>query len=131
MLKKTHMLVGVLVAAPVIKNTGLISAIGLMGATVPDIDYKIGIEHRTITHSLLVLVFTALFIYLIHPGTAVVWGLTYLSHLLLDSFTIAGVPFLYPFIKKRYGLKKIKTGGDIELYILLLLIYLIVIVVTN
>lgn len=131
MLKKTHMIVGVLVAAPVIKNTGLISAIGLIGSTIPDIDYKVGLEHRTITHSLLVLIISTLIIYLIHPGAAAVWGVTYLSHLVLDALTITGVPFMYPFSKKKYGLKLIKTGGAIELYILLSLIYFIVIMITN
>ena len=131
MLKKTHVIAGILIAAPIIKHTGLISVIGLLGSTAPDIDYRIGLEHRTITHSILVLAISTLFIYLIHPGAAAVWGLTYLSHLVLDSLTISGVPFMYPFNKKKFGLKLVKTGSDIELYILLSLISFIVIIITN
>ncbi len=123
MLKKAHMLVGVLVAAPVIKNTGLISAIGLIGSTIPDIDSKIGLKHRTITHSVLALVVSTIFLYLVYPRVAMVWGISYLSHLILDVLTVTGAPLMYPFIKKKYGIKLDKTGGDIELFILLLLIY--------
>lgn len=35
-----------------------------------------------------------------------------LSHILLDSLTIEGVPFFYPFNKKKYHLLKLKTGKN-------------------
>lgn len=35
-----------------------------------------------------------------------------LSHILLDSLTIEGVPFFYPFDKKKYHLLKLRTGKN-------------------
>ena len=88
----------------------------LIGSTLPDLDHKrsfIGkylpwiaapIErrfgHRTFTHSLLG---TALFALLLSPSlmfsdSLLPWAVIgYLSHILLDSFNIQGVPLLYPF----------------------------------
>ena len=37
-----------------------------------------------------------------------------LSHLLLDSFTIGGLPWFYPFSKKKFSLGKIKTNSKLE-----------------
>ena len=34
-----------------------------------------------------------------------------LSHLLLDSFTIGGLPWFYPLSKKKFSLAKIKTNS--------------------
>lgn len=37
-----------------------------------------------------------------------------LSHILLDCLTIAGVPLLYPFSKKKFSLLPLKSGGKPE-----------------
>lgn len=47
----------------------------------------------------------------IFPDIASIWLLCYFSHLILDSITVSGVPFLYGYKKTRYGLKLFVTGG--------------------
>jgi inner membrane protein len=37
-----------------------------------------------------------------------------LSHLALDSFTVGGLPWFFPFSKKRFSLGAIKTNGKLE-----------------
>ena len=113
MMKRTHFIIGVAVTAPfIIYNP--VSVIGLIGSYAPDFDIKLKIPHRTITHSLLALVVTTAVIFALDPYIAFVWFINYLLHLLADSLTKMGVPFLYPFKKKKYGLKLFKTGkgGD-------------------
>ena len=38
--------------------------IGLQGSIAPDIDFKIGLRHRTITHSIIALILTTMPLYL-------------------------------------------------------------------
>lgn len=47
------------------------------------------------------------------------------SHILLDSFTIGGIPLLYPFSKKKYSLLKISTGGVGESLVLFSMVFMI------
>ena len=35
----------------------------------------------------------------------------FILHLILDSITVGGIPFLYPFSKKRFHWTKMRTGG--------------------
>lgn len=46
---------------------------------------------------------------------ALFWFVGYSTHLISDSFTKMGVPFLYPLIKERYGIKLCKTGGLLDI----------------
>jgi inner membrane protein len=70
--------------------------------------------HRTVAHSLFSCAYVSWIVYLIEPSlvTAVIVG--YLSHLLADTLTSAGVPYLWPY-KKKFNLRpigmKIKSGG--------------------
>lgn len=112
---------------------------GYTGGLLPDIDKtgtKMGKKfrllstliahlfgHRGATHSLLALLIVGLlffipviyldgllkFIYLQFEFGLLVG---YLSHLILDSSTKMGVPFLYPFIKKKYNISHLTTGKD-------------------
>lgn len=113
MMKRTHLIIGVAITVPLIIYNP-ISVFGLIGSYAPDFDIKLGIRHRTITHSFLMLGITTFIISILDPTIGFAWFLNYLSHLLADSLTVMGVPFLYPFKKKRYGLKIFKTGdlGD-------------------
>ena len=88
----------------------------LLGSVLPDIDAdgstitrilpKIPIEHRTITHSILALfAFSSLAsLVSVQFGIGIFSG--FLSHLFLDSMNPTGVPFFYPFIKKKYRFSK-------------------------
>lgn len=40
----------------------------------------------------------------------------YLSHLILDAFTVAGIPLFGPAVKTNFRLTKAKTGGGIEIF---------------
>ena len=127
MMKKTHTAIGIAAAIAIINKFSLpyISIIGVIGANAPDWDFKLGLKHRTITHSLFLLFISSFVISFLSKNIAVIWFVSYLLHLLADSFTKMGVPFLYPIVKQRYGLKLIKTGGVEDMFICLLAIFLI------
>ncbi len=124
MMKRTHMAIGLAATIPLIVIEP-ISVIGALGSTVPDWDYKLGIEHRTITHSLLFLGLTTGIVRILNLHTALVWFICYGLHLVADSFTKMGTPYLYPWNKKYYGLKKIKTRGGEDYFIQLMAIVFI------
>ena len=128
MMKRTHIAVGVAITAPIILNMNLpiVAGLGIIGAIAPDWDFYIGLEHRTLTHSLFALLVTTMPIYLFDSSLGFIWGVTYLSHILLDSLTVMGVPFLYPFIKERRRFMKFRTGDGEDYFIQLIAIYLTV-----
>lgn len=108
MMKRTHNAVAIAITIPLIIANPL-SVLGLIGATAPDWDFYLGMEHRGVSHSFLALTLTSGFIYIFDSKVALVWFISYLSHILLDSLTITGVPFLYPLVKQRCYLAKLKT----------------------
>jgi inner membrane protein len=130
MTKQTHICIGTLVSIPFITNP--LGIIGLIGSIAPDIDIKFkefGIKHRTITHSFLLLTLSTLLIKKINLDIAYIWFISYLSHLILDSFTKSGVKFLYPY-RKTFGLKLFTTGKIFDKligYIGVLLIFVVLI----
>lgn len=73
------------------------------------------IPHRTATHSLLACAYVGWIAYSIAPAYTWPTVLGYLSHLIADTMTTAGVPYLWPY-KKKFNLKgfgiKVKTGGS-------------------
>ena len=127
---KTHLMTGALVATSVLAVTHLqLSPIevivgSMLGSKAPDLDMLFG-SHRKFTHSLLGICVAFGVSYLVSPIFAVFFSLACLIHVLMDSCTVMGVPFLYPFNKKKYGLKFIKTGGAEDLYLCLMLFFLI------
>jgi len=115
MTRKTHIAAGAFVSLPFIAWSDPISALGVVGAVAPDIDIKIpGVKHRGITHTLICLVGSTIAIEVINEHWALTWLLGYTSHLLLDSCTKVGVPLLYPFSKKNFGLKLFTTGKKVD-----------------
>jgi inner membrane protein len=120
MMKKTHLAIGVAATVQIIVKEP-IGAIGVLGAVAPDWDIILGLKHRTVTHSILALISSSVIISMLNTDIGVVWFINYLSHLLADSLTKMGVPFLYP-MKKRYGLKLFKTGSGADYLIQLLAI---------
>lgn len=121
MMKSTHSFVALAITVPLIIDNPT-SFIGVIGAIAPDWDYYLGIKHRTTTHSISALILTTLSIYWFDSKIALVWFISYLSHLILDSLTVTGVPFLYPLVKKRYSLGNLKTRSGEDLFIQLLAI---------
>lgn len=125
MTKKTHIAVGVAATLPIITIHTPILFVGVLGAIVPDWDMLLGIKHRTTTHSLIALLTSTIVIMLCNFRVGLIWLISYISHLILDSFTKMGVPLFYPFNKKYYGFKLVKTGGSEDLFICLLTIFFI------
>ena len=116
MMKRTHIAIGVAATLPIIINNP-ISAIGMLGSIIPDWDYILGIKHRTYTHSLLILAISSITILVFNKWIALVWFINYGLHLVADSFTKMGIPYLYPWNKKYYGYKLIKTRGAEDYFI--------------
>lgn len=114
--RKTHESAGSLITIFKVLTTGsIICILGVLGSMAPDVDQKIkGMKHRGVSHTLLALFITSSIIVYFNKEVGEVWFLCYLSHLILDSITIMGVPLLWPLSKKYYGLKLIKTGGTTE-----------------
>ncbi|BDR82576.1 metal-dependent hydrolase [Clostridium tetani] len=125
MTRKTHIAVGLAATLPIVYTTNYYSIVGLLGATAPDIDIILGIKHRTITHSIVMLCITSLPLFIFNFNIGLIWFLNYFIHLILDSFTKMGVPFLYPWSTKYYGYKKIRTGSAEDLFLCLISIYII------
>lgn len=140
---KTHinggLLVGLLITSQInnrlIIPTAVIIGGSVIGSLLPDIDHTksyIGKRikpvskvvnklagHRKLFHAPLIYLFlyaicigydfdkiTLLFIQGIFSGI--------LSHLILDSLTIGGLPWFYPFSKKKFSFAKIKTNSQFE-----------------
>ena len=112
----SHIVIGVVSAEVTCAMAGMsveslecikIGVVSGIAATIPDIDLKFRLimKHRTWTHSLLLCGITVAIIMQYSKYLSIIWGIGYLSHLIADSLTVMGVPFLYPFIKKKYGLK--------------------------
>jgi len=127
MMKRTHIAIGVAATLPIIINNP-ISIIGVLGSMAPDWDYLLGIKHRTYTHSLLVLTISSILILIFNKWIALVWFINFALHIVADSFTKMGTPFLYPWNKKYYGYKFIKTRGAEDYFIQALVIAFIMFV---
>lgn len=105
------------------KSFMLVPAIGLMvatfiGFTLPDIDQQewFPLPHRSITHSFYFLVLLSL----IALKYSILWGVVFgaTTHLVLDSFSYAGVSWFFPFSGYvRYtGGAFVKKGHKLQLY---------------
>ena len=89
----THAITGFAISEAFMLNPLVV----VIASIIPDIDYLTGIEHRTITHSLLVMVIATIIIWKYSGkknGFSFLLG--FASHLMLDSLTPMGVPLFYP-----------------------------------
>jgi inner membrane protein len=136
MTRITHTIAGLTIATAYIGLTKDYSVVGVVpiliagfvGGTFPDIDYHLGnygkktiFRHRGICHTLLFLalcivglVFFERYIKYNFTGAIIVFGLAFLSHLFLDSFTFVGLPLFYPLTDKTFCLKLFKVGSPQE-----------------
>lgn len=73
----------------------------ILGAIVPDIDYMLGIGHRTVMHSALFLLVIMILFYK-HRRSVTSFAIGYLSHLILDIITTQGIQLLWP-LKTYFG----------------------------
>ncbi len=84
----THAFVGIAIS----KIFLLDMEYAVIGAILPDIDYIIGVPHRTFTHSL---VFLLIFLLQKDKRFKTI-GIGILSHIILDIITIKGVMLFWP-----------------------------------
>jgi inner membrane protein len=124
-MKKTHLFTGIALTIPFISLSNIILLPAVIGSVAPDWDYRIGIKHRTITHSLIALIISSAFLGTFNIKLGLLWALNYTVHLLLDSLTKMGVPLLYPWRKKYYGKKLFRTHGAEDGLLALISIYII------
>lgn len=117
----------------------------IVGSVAPDIDepksyvgrrtkgishfVKLLFGHRGFTHTMIPCLLLGVLAF--NLNSELLWGfaLGYFLHIVGDSFSKSGVPFLWPFTKKHIGVPLYKTGGVLELVIfatsLLYLIYVL------
>ncbi len=136
MMAFSHMIIGATSWAMTAKIAGLPPAdpamVGMaaFGALLPDIDHpgswagrrfavisiplSTVIGHRGVTHSLIATLLLGVCLYVYGLGFALAPLLVgYASHLVADSLTPSGVPWLWPW-KRTFSLKLFRTGSFTE-----------------
>lgn len=120
MMRRTHAAAGLALGFGLsyINHQPIVSAalLGLLTqacAVLPDIDIKLKLKHRGVTHSLLALLLISLGAQHVAPLLVPYVASGYGSHLLLDFLTVWGIPILWP-LQKRFRLMRISTGGKID-----------------
>lgn len=78
------------------------------------------VPHRTVTHSLLMVIYLGWTVHQISPEYVWPFVAGYLSHLIADALTVSGIPFLWPvpikFSANKIGIR-IKTGSAADYWI--------------
>lgn len=136
----THFAAG-LAAGLLITTEPVAVLVSGVSALLPDIDIptsKVGraspiisniinitFGHRGLFHSLLVAGLIYLLVLKFFPAYSIYCLIGYLSHLLLDCLTPAGVPLLWP-IPYRFRLPVIKTGSVMEIVLFVCIIAFLV-----
>ncbi|WP_434731192.1 metal-dependent hydrolase [Thermogladius sp. KZ2Tp1] len=109
---------GLLVGRLSVSDVFLLSFLGVLGGVFPDFDLRYA--HRVALHNLLSSSIVSLGLYSVLAMAGVdartrILGSAcflagWLSHLLLDSLTLKGVALLYPFSRRMYGPRLLKSG---------------------
>ncbi len=127
-MRKTHAAAGLalglglsLIHHQPVLNAALLWLLTQAAALLPDLDLKLHIKHRTITHSLLALLLVSLATWYVDPRLLVYVASGYGSHLVLDFLTVWGIPIFWP-VKRRFRLLRISTGGEVDHVICVLLV---------
>jgi inner membrane protein len=119
-----------------ISNQILFIALFLLFSLIPDID-KVGskvsekaklvswlinffVGHRGLFHSLWLPIILYMLLFMMRMDIAIAASFGYLSHLILDCFTVSGIKLLWPLQKKVRGF--LKSGGLTEYFIFVLLV---------
>ncbi len=120
-MRKTHAAAGLLVGFSIgafystpFPETFVIALVSEAASLIPDLDMKLKIKHRTLTHSFLALFIVAVLALWFgnhRVTTALVLG--YASHLILDMLTIQGIELFYP-CHRRIKLMKLRTGSQMD-----------------
>jgi len=76
-------------------------------------------NHRRFPHTIIGMLIFGLPIAIFSWKYSLIFMACYISHLICDSTTKKGVKFLYPLSKKSYGIKKVGSGEDLILLLIL------------
>lgn len=126
MMKRTHLLMGLAVTIPFVNwNNAMLVPISVVVSFAPDIEHVIGTKERGIMHSMLWLILMTTILLFINYELGFLCFLSYGSHLLLDSFTLKGIPLMYPITKRPFGIRLIKARGSEDMFMALMFLYLI------
>jgi inner membrane protein len=136
MRKDVHIVFGILLFSiifVVFKLEWWFAVFSIFGAVFPDLDFQTVVRnyHRQLFHNIWVLIISTIFISYISELAGICFIVGFLSHLLADSLTPAGIQLFYP-IEKKYRLAHclgIKTGGFRETIFEIIILILIVLVV--
>ena len=127
-MRRTHAAAGLLIGFGLgaffqtpLPETLVIALVSETAALIPDLDLKLKIKHRTLTHSLLALVVIGIIPFYApggliqkeYSGLMIGWIAGYASHLILDMLTIQGIELLYP-NHRRIRLLKLRTAGFVD-----------------
>jgi len=110
MKRESHILVGVLSAYAL--NLPVVPA--MVASTLPDIDLKLGIKHRTWTHHAVLIPLLLVPAVLSKNPIFLSFAVGYVSHLIADAFTPSGIP--YWTFKDRFSINAFKTGSLLEYF---------------
>ncbi len=123
MKRSTHILFGVslsiIVLNPEPESLVYIIVMSVIGSYIPDADLRI--KHRMLLHNLLTLLLFSILLYYIltyisfyNPLLLIIsFDIGFVSHIILDMFTYAGVSLFYPFSKKRYRIAKLRSDSQL------------------
>jgi|LSQX01.1.fsa_nt_gb membrane-bound metal-dependent hydrolase YbcI (DUF457 family) len=109
MVGKTHVVVGVATYTVISGFNPIGIIISAVASKLPDIDYRFW--HRGCIHSPLFLAILYFLVRQFCPEIVMPLLIGFLSHLILDSLTPMGIPWLWPFYPKRIGISLIPTGS--------------------
>lgn len=130
MMKRTHLLMGLAVTLPFVNwNNATLVPISVVVSFAPDIEHVIGTKERGIMHSMLWLILMTTILLFINYELGFLCFLSYGSHLLLDSFTLKGIPLMYPITKRPFGIRLIKARGSEDMFMALMFLYLIAVAI--
>lgn len=104
-----------------------ISIFAFIGAMIPDLDLRPRKYHRKIFHNLwflLILLFLGFAFHVIDNMFAIVFSIGFISHLIMDALTPAGIMPFWPFTKPKIK-GPIKTGGWGEFVVMIALLFII------
>lgn len=92
-------------------NSKIAHKTGFIGAAISKIFHHRGIWHTPVLYAVVWVVLqvcngSSIWVNLLFAGIA--------SHLLLDMLNPTGIPFLFPFTKRKIHLAMIRTGGKLE-----------------
>lgn len=129
-MRRTHAAAGLMIGFGLVASyhpptpllTGVFIALVSQAASlVPDLDLKLKLKHRGLTHSLLALLIVAALALSIGGSTTEMFRrsvplafiMGYASHLFLDLLTVQGIELFYP-CHRRIRLLKFRTNSRVD-----------------